>query len=566
MVRNRPDMVPARGLRTARTQARAANALDGRPVRQQLSALSSLLILSACQGDQASIAPVVASAVEAVGPCRAEGILLAGRWQDIRFAGQEPGARDLGGVILPVDGGRVDLAGVPWAWAYLVPDPHGTAGYLLVGAAHEPAQREHFLLQILARQAGAAFANARLSAGERDQTAELQRASHALRRSRQIHDRLTQVARQGEGQEGIARAVHDLTACPVAIEDRFGNLRAWAGPGRPDPYPKDDPVTRDALLRRAVAAAGPVRDGERLVSVALLAGAPAGVLAVSDPGGRAGGAEQVAIEHATTVLAMEIAFLQGSAETDIHLRSKLVLDLVAGADEPGILNRAQALGYDLGRRHRVLVVEGSRGEEDIDAFFRAVSRAAADVQAGSLLAARQRDVIVLADAERPWERFRTSVAAELHGGRCRIGVGGACHELSEFPRSYREAGLALRIQEAVRGREQVTEFEQLGVYRVLGTAGDASAMERFAREWLGTLMDYDVVHGTQLVITLSEHLDCGGNYDSSARALSVHRSTVKYRLKRIREVSGHDLATPDTQFNLQLAIRAWRTLQALRDS
>ncbi len=85
-------------------------------------------------------------------------------------------------------------------------------------------------------------------------------------------------------------------------------------------------------------------------------------------------------------------------------------------------------------------------------------------------------------------------------------------------------------------------------------------------EWLGPLIDYDAEHGTQLVLTLSEYLDCGGNYDASARALSVHRSTLKYRLRRIREVSGHDLGRPDIQFNLQVATRAWRTLEALRPS
>jgi len=67
-------------------------------------------------------------------------------------------------------------------------------------------------------------------------------------------------------------------------------------------------------------------------------------------------------------------------------------------------------------------------------------------------------------------------------------------------------------------------------------------------------------------MTLSEYLDRGGNYDATARALSVHRSTLKYRLRRIRDVSGHDLGIPDTQFNLQLASRAWRTAQALRES
>ena len=64
-------------------------------------------------------------------------------------------------------------------------------------------------------------------------------------------------------------------------------------------------------------------------------------------------------------------------------------------------------------------------------------------------------------------------------------------------------------------------------------------------EWLGPLIDYDAGHGTPPALTLSEYLDCGGNYDASAKALSVHRSTIKYRLQRIRQVSGHDLGLPD---------------------
>ena len=44
----------------------------------------------------------------------------------------------------------------------------------------------------------------------------------------------------------------------------------------------------------------------------------------------------------------------------------------------------------------------------------------------------------------------------------------------------------------------------------------------------------------------------------------MHRNTLKYRLRRISEVSGYDLSMPDTLFHLQLATRAWRTLRALR--
>jgi sugar diacid utilization regulator len=276
----------------------------------------------------------------------------------------------------------------------------------------------------------------------------------------------------------------------------------------------------------------------------------------------------MAIEHATTVLTMELSRLQALAQQDARLRTSLVLDLVSGAtaDPATLLSRAQALGYDLGRPHRVIMVEAHFADQDSDILFRAVGRAAAALQAGVLAAMHLRGVILLADREVPLEQFRARIAAELHGGRCRLGVGGRCTELGEFSRSSQEADLALRMQREAGGPERVTVFDELGVYKVLAMSGDVAAMERFVAEWLGRLLDYDSQHGTALVLTLSEYLDCGGNYDAAAGALSVHRSTLKYRLKRIREISGQDIGLPDTQFNLQVATHAWRTLRAMRMS
>jgi DNA-binding PucR family transcriptional regulator len=175
-------------------------------------------------------------------------------------------------------------------------------------------------------------------------------------------------------------------------------------------------------------------------------------------------------------------------------------------------------------------------------------------------------VIMLADADVSWPLLHGSIQGQPPGWPCSVGVGGPTREIADFPRSHYEAQLALRIQKAIGQAEQVTAFDELGVYKLLATEADASAMEAFVREWLGLLMRYDAVHGTQLITTLSEFLACGGSYADTARVLTVHRSTLKYRLRRIREVSGHDLGAPDVQFNLQVATRAWRTLQALRKS
>ncbi len=524
-----------------------------------------LSLLLTQQEDQARIIQLVANAVESLARCETEGILLDQVWQDIGRRGHGLLPAEVAGAAASTLGGRVSSAAHCWAWAYPIPAGYGRTGCLVVGADRAPGEDDQFVLQALAQHAGVALANARLHSRERAQAAELRAANLALRRSIEIHDRLTQVALRGEGQEGIARAVYELTEHPAGIEDAFGNLITWAGPDPPDPNIQRISGRRDRVLRQAMETPGPVRDGRRLISVARLSGAPVGAVVLADPARTAGEAERVAIEHATTVLAMEVARLQSLNESQTRARSNLVLELVIGEEGTGVVSRAQALGYDLGRPQRVVALErGSSGSEEIDVFFQAVSRAATAHRVGSMLAARLTDVILLADAEAPWDRFRASVDSESNGARCCIGVGGRCTGVADFPRSYREAQLALRIQQAVGGAARVTIFDDLGVYQVLATDTDPSAMESFARGWLGALMDYDAVHGTQLVTTLTEYLDRGGSYDSTAAALSVHRSTLKYRLRRIREVSGYDLGVPDTQFNLQLAARAWRTLQALR--
>ena len=545
----------------------------GSPARGQLSALRSLLVLAMVltqQDSQAAILNMVANAVESLGRCQLKGIYFDGRGQVTPVPGGgtatvSPLPAELATAGLPSGGSQVELADLPWGWAYSLASPHGPAGYLIVGAAEPPAESERFLLRVLVQQAAVALANAHLHLLEREQAEELRAANLALRQGIEIHDRLTRVALAGEGQDGIVRAVYELTGRAAAIEDQFGNLRAWAGPDQPGTYPRAESRQREGMLTRAMAAGRPVRDGDRLVSVAVLDGDPLGVLVLRDPNGTAGDSERMAIEHATTVLTIELARLQSLIETTTRLRTNLVLELVEGADRTRIMNRAQVLGYDLGLPHRVVLVDGNAADE-IDTFFHAVSRAAKAVGIGPLLAPRLHDVIVLAGARVPWDQFRMHVVAELHGGRSRIGVGGQCQEVEDFPRSYREAELAMSMQKASGGPGQITLYDDLGVYKVLASADDTSSMERFVDEWLAQLIEYDSAHGTQLVLTLSEYLECGGNYDASARALSVHRSTLKYRLSRIRQVSGHDLSLPDNQFNLQLATRAWRTLQALRQS
>jgi sugar diacid utilization regulator len=535
-------------------------------LRVQLSRLQALLALSMVMtdsDDEARIIQLATSSVPSLGRAWLVGVYrLEGGW---RGPGG-PGARaEVEGLLtdIPALGGAVEVTAGAWGWAYPLRSLEVQIGFLVVAADEEPPEDEQYTLRVLAQQTGVALVSADLHDRQRVIAAELRAANTALERSAAIHARLTAVAVSGEGQEGIARALHKLTGYAVAVEDRHGNLQAWAGPDRPEPYRKDAPGPRAEAIAAATRSGGAVRLGDRLMIVANPRPESVAVLALIDPGGTAGPQEHVALEHGATVLAVELARLHSVEEAELRVGRDLVEELlVEHPDEQRVRIRAQMLGYDFQRPHRVVVVDCENAGSE-DAQFHAVRRAARDTDVGTLVVARHGKVVVLASTDRPWERFRAAVMNELDGGGCRIGIGGLCHTPAEFARSHREAELALRIQARSHVQERAVEFDELGVFQLLAEAERPATVTRFIHRWLGPLLDYDAEHDAELVLTLASYLDRGGNYDATASALTVHRSTLRYRLQRIREITGLDLGDADVRFNLQLASRAWQTLAAL---
>jgi sugar diacid utilization regulator len=544
-------------------------------LRARLSELRALLVISLLMAesvDEEQILELAASSAPGLGPWRIEGYgFTDGRWRPGSSSAPASASLLRQLTALGSGSGSVELPGDVWAWAYPLRSISGLLGHLVASADREPSAEVRFVIQVLAQQTGVAVSNARLHASERAIAAELAGTNEALaetvaslRRSMDIHDRLTQVAVSGEGQHGIAKALHELTGMSVVIEDRYGNLSAWAGPGQPDPYPQESFAKREHLLRRLLRDRQPVRDGERLVLMASPRPDVIGVLALVDPGRQADSADLVALEHGATVLSMELARLRGIADTELRLRRDLVHDLLTGSDDEGAQARAEALDYDLRRPHRVVVVEGKGRSRTQDALLSAVRRALRQTRLPGLFGMISGDVAVITAGQVSWDELRRLIVSDLGGGHCRIGVGGICARPSELPRSLREARLALRLQQALLPSGSVCEYPKLGIFRMLAAIPDLTEVNAFVREWLGSLLDYDARRGAELVHTLTQYLEHGGNYDATAAGLSVHRSTLKYRLQRIRELSGLDLNDPDVHFNLQLATRAWGTLQALR--
>jgi sugar diacid utilization regulator len=350
----------------------------------------------------------------------------------------------------------------------------------------------------------------------------------------------------------------------VAIEDQFGNLLAWAGPDRPQPYPQQSRRHRAELLDEAAHASGPVREQDRLIAVARSLSGVLGVVALIDPARRAGHDAYVALEHAAVVLTIGLAHQRELAAAELRLRGDLVGDLVTGTHAETAVARAAALGHDLRGPHQVLLLRWPGGRNG-EALVPATERAARLCDVDALVACRAGMVVMVAarpaawGSQHQWGELHRALTEVLPGARGCIGVGGVRDSPAQLPRSYSEARHALALgQRSPAGG--VTSFDELGVLRLLFTSAEPADVDQFVRDWLGVLIDYDGAKGAELVETLSQYYDSGGNYDLTAKALRIHRSTLRYRLKRIRELTGHDLGEVDCRLNLEVATRAWHIL------
>ncbi|WP_435127282.1 PucR family transcriptional regulator [Actinacidiphila sp. bgisy144] len=295
-----------------------------------------------------------------------------------------------------------------------------------------------------------------------------------------------------------------------------------------------------------------------------MAGAPLGVVALVDPDRQAAETDTSALEQAALVLAPLLSHERRLAELEPHLRRDLVDRLISGETTDDEFTQAAVLGHDLHRPHKVAVLEWPGTDERAglgDAVARAARRLHLDVLVGSR---GPTTVVLLAGGDRrdPASELHRALSDELGTGAGTIGVGGHCDVLTDLPHSYDEAVRALTVRRRSQDPYGSTHFEELGLCRMMGTGDGEREADRFVREWLGRLLDYDARHHTELVTTLSRYLESGGSYDTTSEMLLIHRSTVRYRLQRIREITGHDLSDVETRLNLHVATRIRNVLDA----
>ena len=100
----------------------------------------------------------------------------------------------------------------------------------------------------------------------------------------------------------------------------------------------------------------------------------------------------------------------------------------------------------------------------------------------------------------------------------------------------------------------MADFGALGPLGFLSELSGSKAMRAFYQEHLGSLLEYDKAHGTELIATLDCYFRCGQNLRLTADKLYIHKNSVIYRIKKIESLLNATLADSQTAFDLQLCL------------
>ncbi len=138
--------------------------------------------------------------------------------------------------------------------------------------------------------------------------------------------------------------------------------------------------------------------------------------------------------------------------------------------------------------------------------------------------------------------------------RIQLGAARTAQTILDLPEAYREARQALIIGSMVHGdNDFVIGYGELGIKRLLYLMIDHPELERFYEENLAPLEAYDTEWESELVPSLRVYLEQGANLNSAARALFIHRHTLRYRLEQIADILKVDIDSQEVLLNLQIA-------------
>lgn len=290
--------------------------------------------------------------------------------------------------------------------------------------------------------------------------------------------------------------------------------------------------------------------------------------------------EQTSIEHAITVLKLDIQKKISNNQVKQRYRDEFINDILMGniSTFEEVKNRGEIYGWVIEGSMFVVVfdVDGFKDklsknsntlelEEEKNTLFTLCKREMKKLFPRVLYTNYSDSMVFLFEGEMGSvkEVFTIKEGIEKLKNSLRkasmftfsVGIG-ECESVINLNKSFKQAQEAIKISRCIYGENNnLTYYRELGIYRVLNSIDANSELKTMCLESIQDIKDYDILKGTQYLKTLTALIDNDWELKKTSGVLYIHYNTMKHRFSKLEEIMGLDLKSRNTKFNIEFSIR-----------
>lgn len=404
-----------------------------------------------------------------------------------------------------------------------------------------------------------------------------------LRRAISAHERLERIVLSERGLEALAGALSTLIGAAVLVFDARGEplvQRAFRRAVEPEAVAALHAALCDRARRREARAFLPPlqEEADRALALPVSADGRAGsagaervpeawLVAIKD-GGPLTDFDRLTLHQAVTIVALELLRGRVAGDTERRLAGDVLAAIVGGElAGPELARRLEPFG--LSDRVAVLVVQranNGRGspapvEDALATALREEASPGLVASAGSLTCALVAGIAepeLFALAERVTRRLHEGLGPGLRVGVGRPVPGGDARRSFHEGRCAAEAlalGVASGGQNGADASVRLATYKDLGSFQLLLSLQDEEALRLFCDSILGPIEASEGHYGGELMRSLEAFIEENGQWERAARRLYCHRHTLRYRIKRVEELTGRNLGSARDRIEFWLALR-----------
>ncbi len=288
--------------------------------------------------------------------------------------------------------------------------------------------------------------------------------------------------------------------------------------------------------------------------------------------------EEIALEHAVTVLILDIQKKISRYQIQTKYRTRLIQDIIFNNinSYEEVKKRASLYNWFFDKAMRVLIVDiddfKEKYFENRDEHLKNKREEIFNISIKFLknhlevfYTTFSDKIIFLVKIDKPEIRFNDKLkktSAQLRkkiksetGFTVILGIGSQKNNVMDIYLSFEEAKKAVKLGRKIYGGDHTVFYKDLGVYKLFDKISK-SELKRYYQTYIGKIQKYDCKNNTDLLLTLETLIENDWNMKASAERLYIHYNTIKYRVKRINKILNINTNDPHQKFNINLAVKA----------